>query len=275
MFIPVRDGWVAIAGACSASAIVSAQLQSQKSDHADRNCGLCDVSPSVITLSSRNTQLNHSFFHLFFDVNDVGLSIVFRPGVLNVVAAEGYGTLVVIVQRDAIANLSPRNHEALPDVLLQSVLTTGLDLRIVQNTGARILYNKIVDLLLDEILLLQDVPLVFLLILHYSSRFTLLNPLESNIMDYSRGGTIFIYVQSSKFMKFLFTWLENQQFFSNCRFEVFFGSTLGQYGIVVKPTLSSHKQAVSEGIPDNEASEVGSRAKHSNKRSGSAAAKRI
>ncbi|GKF48709.1 hypothetical protein Tco_0141960, partial [Tanacetum coccineum] len=27
---------------------------------------------------------------------------VFRPGVLNVVAAEGYGTLVVTVQRDAI-----------------------------------------------------------------------------------------------------------------------------------------------------------------------------
>ncbi|GKG08460.1 hypothetical protein Tco_0334292, partial [Tanacetum coccineum] len=27
---------------------------------------------------------------------------VFRPGVLNVVAAEGYGTLVVTVQMDAI-----------------------------------------------------------------------------------------------------------------------------------------------------------------------------
>ncbi|GKB35902.1 hypothetical protein Tco_0880844, partial [Tanacetum coccineum] len=39
-------------------------------------------------------QLNHSLFHLFSDemMSDVD---VFRPGVLNVVAVEGYGTLVV------------------------------------------------------------------------------------------------------------------------------------------------------------------------------------
>ncbi|GKF88447.1 hypothetical protein Tco_0259324, partial [Tanacetum coccineum] len=48
-------------------------------------------------------QLNHSFFHLFSDemMPDVD---VFRPGMLNVVTAEGYGTLVVTVQRDAIVS---------------------------------------------------------------------------------------------------------------------------------------------------------------------------
>ncbi|GKF50425.1 hypothetical protein Tco_0146892, partial [Tanacetum coccineum] len=41
-------------------------------------------------------QLNHSFFHLFSDEMMLDVD-VFRPGVLNVVAVEGYGTLVVIV----------------------------------------------------------------------------------------------------------------------------------------------------------------------------------
>ncbi|GKF93735.1 hypothetical protein Tco_0283435, partial [Tanacetum coccineum] len=46
-------------------------------------------------------QLNHSFFHLLSDemMSDVD---VFRPGVLNIIAAQSYGTLVVTVQRDAI-----------------------------------------------------------------------------------------------------------------------------------------------------------------------------
>ncbi|GJZ05996.1 ribonuclease H-like domain-containing protein [Tanacetum coccineum] len=54
-----------------------------------------------LILCPHEIQLNHSFFHLFFDemMSDAD---VFRPGVLNVVAAEGYGTLVVTVQRDAI-----------------------------------------------------------------------------------------------------------------------------------------------------------------------------
>ncbi|GKF85196.1 hypothetical protein Tco_0250094, partial [Tanacetum coccineum] len=48
-------------------------------------------------------QLNHSFFHLFSDemMSDVD---VFRPGVLSVVAAKGYDTLVVTIQRDAIVS---------------------------------------------------------------------------------------------------------------------------------------------------------------------------
>ncbi|GKF48440.1 hypothetical protein Tco_0141691, partial [Tanacetum coccineum] len=57
-------------------------------------------------------QLNHSLFHLFSDemMSDVD---VFRPGVLDVVAAKSYGTLVVTVHRDRffdeqLTNLSPR-----------------------------------------------------------------------------------------------------------------------------------------------------------------------
>ncbi|GJY73234.1 hypothetical protein Tco_0477665 [Tanacetum coccineum] len=46
-------------------------------------------------------QLNHSIFYLFSNemMSDVD---VFRPEVLDIVAAEGYGTLVVTIQRDAI-----------------------------------------------------------------------------------------------------------------------------------------------------------------------------
>ncbi|GJW64268.1 hypothetical protein Tco_0116152 [Tanacetum coccineum] len=46
-------------------------------------------------------QLNHSLFYLFSDemMSDVD---VFRPGVLDIVAAESYGTLVVTIQRDVI-----------------------------------------------------------------------------------------------------------------------------------------------------------------------------
>ncbi|GKD79608.1 hypothetical protein Tco_1342229, partial [Tanacetum coccineum] len=46
---------------------------------------------------------NHSLLHLFSDemMSDVD---VFRPRVLNVVAAKSYGTLVVTVQRDAIVS---------------------------------------------------------------------------------------------------------------------------------------------------------------------------
>ncbi|GJZ59206.1 hypothetical protein Tco_0615022 [Tanacetum coccineum] len=56
-----------------------------------------------LILCPHEIQLNHSFFHLFSDemMSDVD---VFRPGVLNVVAAKSYGTLVVIVQRDAIVS---------------------------------------------------------------------------------------------------------------------------------------------------------------------------
>ncbi|GJV21039.1 hypothetical protein Tco_1370059 [Tanacetum coccineum] len=56
-----------------------------------------------LILCPHEIQLNHSFFHLFSDemMSDVD---VFRPGVLNVVAAEGYGTLVVTVHRDAIVS---------------------------------------------------------------------------------------------------------------------------------------------------------------------------
>ncbi|GKG20157.1 hypothetical protein Tco_0379958, partial [Tanacetum coccineum] len=54
-----------------------------------------------LILCPHEIQLNHSFFYLLSDemMSDVD---VFRPRVLNVVAAEGYGTLVVTVQRDAI-----------------------------------------------------------------------------------------------------------------------------------------------------------------------------
>ncbi|GKB52440.1 hypothetical protein Tco_0903193 [Tanacetum coccineum] len=54
-------------------------------------------------LCPHEIQLNHSFFHLFSDemMSDVD---VFRPGVLNVVAAKSYGTLVVTVQWDAIVS---------------------------------------------------------------------------------------------------------------------------------------------------------------------------
>ncbi|GJY91723.1 hypothetical protein Tco_0507505 [Tanacetum coccineum] len=44
---------------------------------------------------------------------------VFRPGVLNIVAAKSYGTLVVTVQRDAIGM-------SMPDVTLRRVLTTAM-----------------------------------------------------------------------------------------------------------------------------------------------------
>ncbi|GKA85654.1 putative reverse transcriptase domain-containing protein [Tanacetum coccineum] len=46
-----------------------------------------------LILCPHEIQLNHSFFHLFSDemMSDVD---VFRPGVLNVVVAKGYGTLV-------------------------------------------------------------------------------------------------------------------------------------------------------------------------------------
>ncbi|GKC70847.1 hypothetical protein Tco_1116730, partial [Tanacetum coccineum] len=56
-----------------------------------------------LILYPHEIQLNHSFFHLFSDemMSDVD---VFRPGVLNIVVAEGYGTLVVTVQKDAIVS---------------------------------------------------------------------------------------------------------------------------------------------------------------------------
>ncbi|GJV66632.1 hypothetical protein Tco_1482141 [Tanacetum coccineum] len=56
-----------------------------------------------LILCPHKIQLYHSFFHLFSDemMSDVD---VFRPGVLNVVAAKSYGTLVVTVQRDAIVS---------------------------------------------------------------------------------------------------------------------------------------------------------------------------
>ncbi|GJV76923.1 hypothetical protein Tco_1508507 [Tanacetum coccineum] len=54
-----------------------------------------------LILCPHEIQLNHSLFHLFFDemMSDVD---VFRPGVLDIVAAESYGTLVVTIQRDVI-----------------------------------------------------------------------------------------------------------------------------------------------------------------------------
>ncbi|GKG11917.1 hypothetical protein Tco_0346154 [Tanacetum coccineum] len=85
-------------------------------------------------LCPHEIQLNHSLLHLFYDemMSDVD---VFRPGVLDVVAAESYGTLVVTIHRiwaqhpdiaiysasvdemdvlvcffdDHLTNLSPRN----------------------------------------------------------------------------------------------------------------------------------------------------------------------
>ncbi|GJR01716.1 hypothetical protein Tco_0524700 [Tanacetum coccineum] len=54
-----------------------------------------------LILCPHEIQLNHSLFHLFSNemMSDVD---VFRPGVLDVIAAESYGTLVVITQRDVI-----------------------------------------------------------------------------------------------------------------------------------------------------------------------------
>ncbi|GKF48755.1 hypothetical protein Tco_0142006 [Tanacetum coccineum] len=46
-------------------------------------------------------QVNHSLFHLFSDETMLDVD-VFRPGVLEVVAAESYGTLVITIQRDVI-----------------------------------------------------------------------------------------------------------------------------------------------------------------------------
>ncbi|GJW51798.1 hypothetical protein Tco_0093149 [Tanacetum coccineum] len=59
--------------------------------------------PPVYTLSLMKYTQTTLFFHLFSDemMSDVD---VFRPGVLDVVAAEGYGTLVITVQRDAITS---------------------------------------------------------------------------------------------------------------------------------------------------------------------------
>ncbi|GJU07894.1 hypothetical protein Tco_1124324 [Tanacetum coccineum] len=58
-----------------------------------------------LILCPHKIQLYHSFFHLFSDemMSDVD---VFRPGVLNVVAAKSYGTLVVTVQEGAIVQLT-------------------------------------------------------------------------------------------------------------------------------------------------------------------------
>ncbi|GJW28075.1 hypothetical protein Tco_0044950 [Tanacetum coccineum] len=54
-----------------------------------------------LILCPHKIQLNHSLLHLFSDemMSDVD---VFRPGVLDVPAAESYGTLVVTIQRDMI-----------------------------------------------------------------------------------------------------------------------------------------------------------------------------
>ncbi|GKF96121.1 hypothetical protein Tco_0288856, partial [Tanacetum coccineum] len=56
---------------------------------------------SQLILCPHEIQLNHSLFHLFSDemMSDVDM---FRPGALDVVAAESYGTLVVTIQRDVI-----------------------------------------------------------------------------------------------------------------------------------------------------------------------------
>ncbi|GJS25859.1 reverse transcriptase domain-containing protein [Tanacetum coccineum] len=62
---------------------------------------LSEFIPPGDTLTSQIYIFNHSLFHLFYDemMSDVD---VFRPGVLDVVAAESYGTLVVTIQRDVI-----------------------------------------------------------------------------------------------------------------------------------------------------------------------------
>ncbi|GJR95102.1 hypothetical protein Tco_0267276 [Tanacetum coccineum] len=54
-----------------------------------------------LILCPHEIQLNHSLLYLFPDevMSDVD---VFRPGVLDVIAAEGYGTLVVTIQRNVI-----------------------------------------------------------------------------------------------------------------------------------------------------------------------------
>ncbi|GKC88526.1 hypothetical protein Tco_1149175, partial [Tanacetum coccineum] len=54
-----------------------------------------------LILCPHEIQLNHSFFHLFSDEMMSNVN-VFRPGVLDVVAAESYDTLVVTIQRDVI-----------------------------------------------------------------------------------------------------------------------------------------------------------------------------
>ncbi|GKA06048.1 hypothetical protein Tco_0685168 [Tanacetum coccineum] len=61
---------------------------------------LCEYIRQLI-LCPHEIQLNHSLFHLFSDeiMSDAD---VFKPGVLDVVAAESYCTLVVTIQRDVI-----------------------------------------------------------------------------------------------------------------------------------------------------------------------------
>ncbi|GJQ99055.1 hypothetical protein Tco_0522040 [Tanacetum coccineum] len=54
-----------------------------------------------LILCPQEIQLNHSLFHLFSD-EMMSKVDVFRPGVLDVVVAESYGTLVVTIQRDVI-----------------------------------------------------------------------------------------------------------------------------------------------------------------------------
>ncbi|GJZ54096.1 hypothetical protein Tco_0608981 [Tanacetum coccineum] len=63
-----------------------------------------------LILYTHEIQLKHSLFHLFSDemMSDVD---VFRPGVLDVVAAESYGTLVVTIQRDVIVRILQKSQE--------------------------------------------------------------------------------------------------------------------------------------------------------------------
>ncbi|GJU48030.1 hypothetical protein Tco_1217585 [Tanacetum coccineum] len=98
-----------------------------------------------LILCPHEIQLYHSLFHLYSDemMSDVD---VFRPGVLDVVAAESYGTLVVTIQRDVIIC------KAMAGRCCSRELWTLLQQRAMR----RILQNQ--DLLLDDILLLQDVP---------------------------------------------------------------------------------------------------------------------
>ncbi|GKD85751.1 hypothetical protein Tco_1356905 [Tanacetum coccineum] len=54
-----------------------------------------------LILCPHEIQLNHSLLHLFSDEMMSNVD-VFRPGVLDVVAAQSYSTLVVTIQRDVI-----------------------------------------------------------------------------------------------------------------------------------------------------------------------------
>ncbi|GJT17186.1 hypothetical protein Tco_0875892 [Tanacetum coccineum] len=162
---------------------------------------------------------------------------VFRPGVLNIVAAKSYGTLVVTVQRDAICHGGVfRDSKDLYFSVLGRYRKTRLTasrffksidkLSCFDALAALARISSKSDFLLTKSLFWLQTCLVFQHITLLIKASPYKSHFASNIMALSGGGINSHSFQSIKFMDFLLHGLENSSLQVAARLGKFFGSTL-------------------------------------------------